>query len=56
MATVLEKCVIEEQRSVVRVLWAKEINAKYIHKEIFPVYSGKCLSRKAVPSWWQTFR
>jgi hypothetical protein len=28
--------------------WAKELNAKDSHKEIFPVYSGKCLSRKAV--------
>jgi hypothetical protein len=24
---------------------------KDIHKEIFPVYGGKCLSRKAVHSW-----
>jgi hypothetical protein len=32
-------------------LWAKELNAKDIHKEIFPVYSGKCLSRKAVQPW-----
>jgi hypothetical protein len=29
-------------------LWAKELNTKDIHKEMFPVYGGKCLSRKAV--------
>jgi hypothetical protein len=29
-------------------LWAKGLNAKNIHNEIFPIYSGKCLSRKAV--------
>jgi hypothetical protein len=23
---------------------------------MFPVYGGKCLSRKAVPSWWQKYR
>jgi hypothetical protein len=30
---------------------AKGLNAKDIHKEMFPVYGGKCLSRKAVYSW-----
>jgi hypothetical protein len=48
MATVLEVCTTEEQRSVVRFLWAKGLNAKDIHKEMFPVCGGKCLSRKAV--------
>jgi hypothetical protein len=28
-------------------LWAKGLNANDIHKEIFPVYGGKCLSRKS---------
>jgi hypothetical protein len=55
MATLLEECHTEEQRSVVRLLWAKPLNAKDIHKEILPVYSGKCLSRKAIQPWWQTF-
>jgi hypothetical protein len=34
-------------------LWAKGLNANYsyIHKEIFPVYGGKCLSRKAIHVW-----
>jgi hypothetical protein len=32
-------------------LWAKGLNAKDIHKEMFPVYGGKCLSRKAVHKW-----
>jgi hypothetical protein len=43
MVTVLEECTNEEQRSVVRFLWAKGLNAKDIHKEMFPVYGGKCL-------------
>jgi hypothetical protein len=42
MATVLEKYTAEEQRSVVRFLWAKGFNAMDIHKEMFPVYGGKC--------------
>jgi hypothetical protein len=51
MATVLEGCTTEEQCSVVRCLWAKGLNAKDIHIEIFPVYGGKYLSRKAVHNW-----
>jgi hypothetical protein len=38
MATVLEECASEEQRSVVHFLWAKELNTKGIHTEMFPVY------------------
>jgi hypothetical protein len=48
MATVLEECNTEEQRSVLRFLWTERLNAKDIHKEMFPVYGGECLSRKAV--------
>jgi hypothetical protein len=40
MATVLEECTIEEHYSVVHFLWAKGLNAKDIHKEMFPVYVG----------------
>jgi hypothetical protein len=37
MATLFEKYSTEEQRSVVRILRAKGLNAKDTHKEIFPV-------------------
>jgi hypothetical protein len=46
--TILEVCTTEEQYSLVRFLWAKGLNAKDIHKDMFPVYGGKCLSCKAV--------
>jgi hypothetical protein len=36
-------------------LWAKGLEAKDIHKEMFPVYGGKCLSRKAVHNWVASF-
>jgi hypothetical protein len=51
MATVFEACSTEEQSSVVGFLWAKGLSAKDIHKEMFPVYGGKCLSRKSVHKW-----
>jgi hypothetical protein len=50
MANVLE-CSTEEQRSVVHFLWEKALSAKDIHKYMFPVYGGKCLSSKAVHKW-----
>jgi hypothetical protein len=55
MVTVLEECHTEEQHSVVRLLWAKGLSAKDIHKEMFPVYSGKCLLRKAIHNWVERF-
>jgi hypothetical protein len=55
MATVLEECNTEEQRSVVRFLWAKGLIAKDTHKEMFPIYGRKCLSRKAVHNWVEKF-
>jgi hypothetical protein len=36
-------------------LWAKEVNSKDMHREMFPVYGDKCLSRKAVHSWVEKF-
>jgi hypothetical protein len=54
MVTVLE-CTTEEQRSVVRFLWAKRLDVKHTDKEMFPVYGGKCLSRKAVHNWVDRF-
>jgi hypothetical protein len=55
MTTVLEGCTTEEQRSVVRFLWAKGLNAKNIHTEIFCVYGMKCLSHKAVHNWVEEY-
>jgi hypothetical protein len=51
MATVLEMCTTKEKCYVMRFLWARGLKAKDIHKEMFPVYDGKCLSRRAVHNW-----
>jgi len=37
-----------EQRDVVRFLWAKDMAAKDIHKEMLPMYDEHCLSRQAI--------
>jgi hypothetical protein len=42
MATVLEECITEEHRSVVRFFFrAKGLNAKDIHKEMFLFMVGR---------------
>jgi hypothetical protein len=48
MTTVTEECTTLDQRSVVRFLWARGLNANDIHKEMFPVHVWKYLSCKAV--------
>jgi hypothetical protein len=55
MATMLEGYTTEEQRSIMRFLWVRGHNAKDIHKEMFPVYGGKCLSHKAIHNWLGKF-
>jgi hypothetical protein len=55
MATVLAEYTAKEHRSVAFFLWANGPNARVIHKEIFPVYGGKCRSRKAVRNWVDKF-
>jgi ABC-type Na+ transport system ATPase subunit NatA len=48
MATVLEECITEEQRSGVLFFCEQNgLSTKDVHKEMFSVYGGKCLSRKA---------
>jgi hypothetical protein len=42
-----------EQRGVVRFLWAKNMEAKDIHKEMLSMYGEHCLSRQAVHNWVQ---
>jgi hypothetical protein len=51
MVTMLEGCIKKEQRSVMCFLWAKGLDAKDSHKEMFPAHGGKCLSHKAVHNW-----
>jgi hypothetical protein len=49
--TVLDECTTEEQSSIMRYFCGKRLNAKDSHREMFPVYDGKCLPRKAVNNW-----
>jgi hypothetical protein len=52
---VLEECTTGEQRSVVCFFVGKRTQCNDIHKEMFYVYGGKCLSLKAVNSLVKQF-
>jgi hypothetical protein len=36
-------------------LWAKRLRGKDVHKEMFLVYGGNCLSHKVVHNWFKKF-
>jgi hypothetical protein len=55
MASVLEGCTTEQLGSALGFLWAKWLNAKDIHKEMFQVYGEKCSSGKVVQNWVEKF-
>jgi hypothetical protein len=48
MAAVVIECTVPEQPFVVRLLWAKDMESKNIHKEMLPIYGEKYLSRQAL--------
>jgi hypothetical protein len=49
--TVLEEFTTEEQRSVVRYLWAKGLNTKDIHKNILLFSVGRVFRVKRFTTW-----
>ena len=55
MAASLNTCTTIERRDVVRFLWAKDMAAKDIHKEMLTMYGEHCLSRQEVHNWVQKF-
>jgi hypothetical protein len=52
MVTVLQEYVTEEQRSVVRFLWAKGLNTKIIIKKYFILILGSVCRVKRVSTHW----
>ena len=48
MATLLLKSSRDQQRAVIRFLWAKGRNASEIRSEMHPVYGDKCFTRPAI--------
>jgi len=55
MAAPISTCTKIEQRGVVHLLWAKNMEAKDIHKAMLPMYSEHCLAHQAFHNWVQKF-
>jgi hypothetical protein len=55
MATVFQEYNTEEQRPAVRFRGPKDTIQEDIHKEIFSISFGKCLSRKPVNNCVEKF-
>ena len=55
MAAPLSTCTKIEQCGIVRFLWAENMEAKDIHKEMLPMYGEHCLSRQVVHNWVRKF-
>ncbi|KAJ9601784.1 hypothetical protein L9F63_000076, partial [Diploptera punctata] len=56
MARVLQSSTCEEQRSVVRFLWAKGHKPSEIHRDMRGVYGDDCMDRSNVSRWCTFFQ
>ena len=56
MATLPLKSSRNEQRAVIRFLWAKGLNANEIHSEMRPVYGDKCFLADEENARWAEIR
>ncbi|KYO21352.1 histone-lysine N-methyltransferase SETMAR [Alligator mississippiensis] len=56
MATQLAVCTKEEQRSVIRFLWAEGVPPSEIHRRIVAQYGKNCLAQRKVYEWVEKFK
>ncbi|KFM63570.1 Histone-lysine N-methyltransferase SETMAR, partial [Stegodyphus mimosarum] len=56
MARRLEKWSHIEVRAVIRFLWAKNVAASEIHRQIVEVYGDKAMSRQQVAKWSRSYQ
>ena len=55
MMAPLNTCTMTEQCGIVQFLWAKDMTARDIHKEMLPMCTEHCLSHQAVHNRVQKF-
>lgn len=56
MTTLLSVCTSEEQRAVVRFLWAEGLSGAEIHRRLSAVYGSNSLTRGRVYEWIEKFK
>ena len=52
----LHDCTIEEQRGVVRFLWAEEVKPVEIHRRMLAQYGQSTMSQRKVYEWVERFK
>jgi len=52
----LQDCTIEEQRSVVRFLWAEGVKPVEIHRSMLAQYGQSTMSQRKVYEWVERFK
>jgi len=52
----LQDCTIEEQRGVVRFLWAEGAKPVEIHRRMLPQYGQSTMSQRNVYEWVERFK
>ena len=56
MDPTLQDCIIEEQRGVVRFLWAEGVKPVEIHRHVLPQYGQSAMSQRKVYEWVERFK
>ena len=52
----LQDCTIEEQRGVVRFLWAEGVKSVEIHRRVFAQYGQSTMSQRKLYEWVEMFK
>jgi len=52
----LQDCTIEEQRGVVRFLWAEGVKPVEIHRRMLAEYGQRTMSQRKVYEWVERFK
>jgi len=56
MDSPLQECTIEEQRGVVRFLWAEGVKPAEIHRRMLAQYGQSTMSQRKVYEWVERFK
>jgi hypothetical protein len=56
MAAPLGDCTIEEQRAVVRFLWAEGVKSADIHRRMLAQYGTRTMHQRNIYEWTERFK
>jgi hypothetical protein len=56
MAALLSDCTTEEQRDVVRFLWAEGAKSAEIHRRILAQYGARTMHQRKIYEWIERFK